>query len=147
MQNDDNIHPEAAVAPGYLASHAERVFNRSVEAALRPHGISLALLGPLLWLAWRGPMLQRDLVHASAIKQPAMVAILDKLEAAGFIERTPVPEDRRASKVSITAQGQQIASVGKQVLLDTNSLGVRGFTPEEATALVTLLHRFIGNLE
>jgi len=92
-------------------------------------------------------MLQRDLVHASAIKQPAMVAILDKLEAAEFIERTPVPEDRRASKVSITAQGQQIASVGKQVLLDTNSLGVRGFTPEEATALVTLLHRFIGNLE
>lgn len=147
MRNDENIHPEAAVAPGYLANHAERVFNRAVEAALRPHGISLALLGPLLWLSWRGPMLQRDLVHASAIKQPAMVAILDKLEAAGFVEREPLPEDRRASTVSITEQGKQIAAVGKQVLLDTNARGVDGFTPEEATALVTLLHRFIGNLE
>ena len=49
--------------------------------------------------------------------------------------------------VSITEQGKQIAAVGKQVLLDTNARGVEGFTPEEATALVTLLHRFIGNLE
>ena len=92
-------------------------------------------------------MLQRDLVQASAIKQPAMVAILDKLETAGFIERAPLPEDRRASTVSITVQGQKIAAIGKQVLLDTNARGLNGFTPEEATALVTLLHRFIGNLE
>ena len=80
MKRDDPIHPEAAVAPGYLANHAARVFNRNVDAALREHGLSLSLLGPVLLLSWRGAMRQRDLVAASAVKQPAMVALLDKLE-------------------------------------------------------------------
>ncbi|AKF51355.1 hypothetical protein PsyrH_12875 [Pseudomonas syringae pv. syringae HS191] len=52
-------------------------FMRATEAALRAQGTSLTLFGPLLWLSWRGPMLQRDLVKASAVKQPAMVATLD----------------------------------------------------------------------
>ncbi|EGH99048.1 MULTISPECIES: hypothetical protein [Pseudomonas syringae group] len=86
MKNEKDVHPEAAVAPGYPANHAERVFNRATEAALRAQGTSLTLLGPLLWLSWRGPMLQRDLVKASAVKQSAMVATLDKLEAAGLTQ-------------------------------------------------------------
>ncbi|MGF9566618.1 hypothetical protein AAIH70_24205 [Neorhizobium sp. BT27B] len=80
-EQDDHIHPDAAVAPGYLANHAARVFNRLVDAALRPYGLSLSLIGPIMLLSWKGPMLQRDLVRSSAIKQPAMVALLDKLEA------------------------------------------------------------------
>lgn len=129
MKNEKDIHPEAAVAPGYLATHAERVFNRATETALRAHGTSLTLLGPLLWLSWRGPMLQRDLVKASSVKQPAMVATLDKLEAAGLIQRTVVATNKRAADVSITARGMQ------------------GFTAEEATLFVALLKRFIVNLE
>jgi hypothetical protein len=68
------FHPEAAVAPGYLANHAARVFNRLVDGRLREHGLTLSLTGPLLLLLWKGPMLQRDLVRHSAVKQPAMVA-------------------------------------------------------------------------
>ena len=147
MQDSDDIHPEAAVAPGYLANHAARVFNRLVDAELRTHGITLALLGPLLWLSWRGPMLQRDLVKASAVKQPAMVALLDKLEVSGFIERAPTPESRRAATVRITESGQEIADIGKRVLLGTNATGTKGFSPEESQLLVRLLQRLIKNLE
>ncbi len=32
----------------------------------------LALIGPIMLLSWKGPMLQRDLVIAWAVKQPAM---------------------------------------------------------------------------
>lgn len=147
MKNEEDIHPEAAVAPGYLASHAERVFNRATETALRSQGTSLTLLGPLLWLSWRGPMLQRDLVKASAVKQPAMVATLDKLEAAGLIERTVVLTNKRAAKVSITKPGLEVAAAGRQALLDTNARGMEGFSAEEASLFVALLKRFIVNLE
>lgn len=92
-------------------------------------------------------MLQRDLVKASAVKQPAMVAILDKLEAAGFIERGTVLTNKRASNVSLTQRGQDIAAIGRQVLLDTNARGMDGFTSDEAASFVTMLHRFISNLE
>lgn len=144
---DDDIHPEAAVAPGYLANHAARVFNRGVDAALRPHSLSLALLGPLLLLSWKGPMLQRDLVRSSAVKQPAMVALLDKLEAMALIARAPASADRRAAMVRLTEQGQEAARLGGEALVEANARGLDGFSTEEVSVLVLLLQRLIANLE
>ena len=143
----DDIHPQAAIAPGYLANHAARVFNRRVDAALRPSGLTLALIGPVLLLSWKGPMLQRDLVRASAVKQPAMVALLDKLEAMALITRTPSATDRRAALVRLTEQGQDAARIGGQALIAANEHGLRGFSAEDAARLVALLQRLIDNFE
>ena len=142
-----DIHPEAAVAPGYLANHAARVFNRAVDAGLRAHGLTLALIGPLLLLSWKGPMLQRDLVTASAVKQPAMAALLDKLESMGLVERTVLMADKRAATVSLTETGNTAAAIGRQVLLNVNAIGLAGFSEEEAVVLNAMLRRLIVELE
>lgn len=142
-----DIHPEAAVAPGYLANHAARVFNREVDARLRAHGLSLASIGPLLLLNWKGPMLQRDMVRASAVKQPAMVALLDKLESLHLIERETLASDKRAASVRLTDAGRDAAAIGRTVLLDVNAAGVAGFSDAEAATLVALLTRLVANLE
>ena len=144
---DDHIHPEAAVAPGYLANHAARVFNRVVDSALRPHGLSLALIGPILLLSWKGPMLQRDLVRSSAVKQPAMVALLDKLEAMMLINRTPSSTDRRASMVNLTDRGLEAVALGRDALLAANEQGLEGLSTREARLMVHLFQRLIDNLE
>lgn len=145
--DDQDIHPEAAVAPGYLANHAARVFNRLVDARLRPHGLTLALLGPVMLLSWKGPMRQRDLVVSSAVKQPAMVALLSKLEAMELIAREPSDEDRRAAIVSLTERGTKAAQIGRDALLEANAEGVAGLEPAEASMLTGLLQRLIVNLE
>jgi MarR family transcriptional regulator, transcriptional regulator for hemolysin len=147
LEDGDAIHPEAAVAPGYLANHAARVFNRNVDAALREHGLSLGLLGPLLLLNWKGPMRQRDLVAASAVKQPAMVALLGKLEHMGLVERRPAPDDKRAATVSLTVAGKRLAEVGGDVLRAENARGLAGLTKEETATMVALVQRFIQGLE
>ncbi|MEA3537018.1 MarR family winged helix-turn-helix transcriptional regulator [Rhizobium sp. CC-YZS058] len=147
MHNHDDIHPEAAVAPGYLANHAARAFNRGVDAALKPHGLTMALIGPLLLLSWKGPLLQRDIVRWSAVRQPAMVALLDRLEAMGLIAREPSVVDRRASLVDLTKAGREAAGVGRTALLDGNARGLEGFSTEEASLLVALLQRLIANLD
>jgi MarR family transcriptional regulator for hemolysin len=143
----ERIHPEAVIAPGYLANHAARIFNRQVDAALRPHGLSLALIGPILLLSWKGPMLQRDLVQDSAVKQPAMVALLAKLEAMNLIERLPTPSDRRAAMVSLTDHGHAMAETGGRILRETNVRGTEGMSTDEARLMVSLLQRLIANLE
>lgn len=141
------VHPEAAVAPGYLANHAARVFNRLVDGRLREHGLTLSLIGPLLLLSWKGPMLQRDLVRHSAVKQPAMVALLDKLEAAGMITRLASTADRRAATVDLTDRGRDAAAIGRAVLLEMNARAVSGFAPQETAMVVDLLRRVIANME
>lgn len=141
------VHPDAAVAPGYLANHAAKVFNRLVDDSLRKHGVSLALLGPILLLSWKGPMLQRDLVRASAIKQPAMVALLDKLQTMKLVERQMVPEDRRAAMVQLTRKGRIVAQLGGDALIDANRKGLEDFSEAETMMLVGLLQRLIANME
>ncbi len=146
-EQDDDIHPEAAVAPGYLANHAARVFNRLVDTALRPYGLSLSLIGPIMLLSWKGPMLQRDIVRSSAVKQPAMVALLDKLEAMTLIRRSPSSTDRRAAMVELTSQGQVAALRGRDALLAANAKGLENFSPEEVASIVCLFQRLIDNFE
>lgn len=146
-EHDDHIHPDAAVAPGYLANHAARVFNRLVDAALRPYGLSLSLIGPIMLLSWKGPMLQRDLVRSSAVKQPAMVALLDKLEAMTLIHRSPSSTDRRAAMVELTSEGQEAALRGRDALLAANAKGLEGFSSEDAARLIRLFQRLIDNFE
>lgn len=73
--------------------------------ALRPHGISLVHLLPLMLVVRNGPMLQVDLVKASSIGQPDMVAALRKLETSGLIERSANVLDRRSATINLTQAG------------------------------------------
>ncbi|KAB7767053.1 MarR family winged helix-turn-helix transcriptional regulator [Xanthomonas maliensis] len=138
---------EAQVAPGYLANHASRLFNRQVDALLRPKGLSLALLGPLLLLQRHGAMLQKDLVRGSPVGQPAMVALLDKLQAHAWITRTPDQHDRRAAHVRLTPRGRSMAAFGAKVLGEVNQSCLHGMSASERIQLTQLLHRLIANLE
>ncbi|MGN7998943.1 MarR family winged helix-turn-helix transcriptional regulator [Sphingomonas sp. 22176] len=147
MTDSNDVYPDAAVAPGYLANHAARLFNRQVDTALRPYGLTMALISPLLLLSWKGPLLQRDLVRWSAVKQPAMAALLDKLEAMDFVTRTTSTTDRRAASVRLTEAGHDAARIGGDALIAANQRGLAGFSDSEATGLVTLLQRFIANYE
>ncbi|RYZ77887.1 MAG: MarR family transcriptional regulator [Proteobacteria bacterium] len=144
---DKKIAPEAWNAPGYLASHAARVFHRLVDAELKLHGVSLALISPLMLLTRRGALLQRDIVRESSVAQPAMVALLSKLEAEGFVKRTTDPKDKRAALVALTRKGEKIADLSKTVLLEMNAKGQQGFTSQESTLLTHLLQRLIENFE
>ena len=36
---------------------------------------------------------------------PRLSRVISRLESAGFVERTPCPEDRRATNVTLTASG------------------------------------------
>ena len=92
-------------------------------------------------------MLQRDIVRSSAIKQPAMVALLDKLEVMGLIFRTPSESDRRAAMVKLTERGSEAALIGRDVLIATNRQGLEGFSEDEANSMITLFQRLIANFE
>lgn len=144
--HDIEVHPEAALAPGFLTTHAAQTFNRLADEALRADGISLALLAPLMLIHWKGPMLQRDIVLHSAVRQPALVAVLDKLEHFGLIQRGAVAADRRAAMIELTANGRAAALRGGDILRSLNHLGLAGFSTEETAQLVALLQRFGDNL-
>ena len=48
------------------------------------------------------------LAAAARTTQPGMTRLVGELERAGFVSRTPDPDDSRATLVAITAEGQRI---------------------------------------
>ncbi len=53
-----------------------------------------------------GPHTVRGLAHALKVSKPAVTRALDRLGAAGFLERQRDPLDRRSVLVTLTAEGQ-----------------------------------------
>lgn len=65
-------------------------------------------------ILWRlrhhdGPMTQRELSQALRCTPRNVTGLLDALQAAGLVARSPHPTDRRATQVSLTDRGARTA--------------------------------------
>ncbi|CAN5594327.1 MarR family transcriptional regulator [soil metagenome] len=70
--------------------------------------ITLSQVSALVTVRKCGPMSAGEVAAAEQVQPPSMTKILASLEAAGLIDRTAHPEDRRQSIISITAAGRQL---------------------------------------
>jgi DNA-binding MarR family transcriptional regulator len=76
---------------------------RQVGAELTPtQGAALATID------CHGPLTPSELAARERIQRPTATRVLARLEAAGLVERTPDPDDRRSSLVSSTAAGREL---------------------------------------
>lgn len=70
--------------------------------------LSFSALSVLHSLSRRGPTRLTDLVRTEQIKQPALTAVVAKLENDGLVSRQRDPADGRASLLSLTDAGSEI---------------------------------------
>lgn len=70
--------------------------------------LNFSALSVLHSLSRGGPMRLTDLLVTEQIKQPALTALVSKLEAAGLVSRRPDPGDGRAALLSLTAAGEMV---------------------------------------
>lgn len=76
---------------------------RQVGAELSPtQGAALATID------CHGPLTPSELAARERIQRPTATRVLARLEDAGLVERTPDPDDRRSSLVSITPEGRAL---------------------------------------
>lgn len=131
---------------GYLVHAAARLFMRSLDKELRRLNITAAQLAPLLLLSEHGSLVQRDLVKLSATAQPAMVAMLRRLEQDGLVVRTGDASDARAVRFDLTGAGRQVVRTATQMLNAVNERCLTDFKAHENASLLRSLKKMIGNL-
>jgi DNA-binding MarR family transcriptional regulator len=83
--------------------HAAAEFRRALE----PTGLTPPQFGVLALLHGQDSQRQATLCERGAIDPNTMVGIVDRLEAAGLVERRRDPQDRRAYLVRITPKGRR----------------------------------------
>ena len=125
--------------------------------SLRHRARTAALLAPLglhpgqevllLALARRGPMIQTQLSEALSCEPPSVTLMARKLEAAGHIRRTPAPDDRRATVVTLTDSGSALVERVERVWRELAEETVAGLADETVAALPALLRTMAGNVD
>ena len=114
-----------------------------MEARVKAAGLPPLTWYDALWALERaGPSGLRpaDLEREMLLAQYGVSRLLDRLEAAGYVERRPVPEDKRGQVIVLTLAGRatrrRIWPVYARAIQDT--IGSR-LTDEEAMELTRLL--------
>jgi DNA-binding MarR family transcriptional regulator len=93
---------------GYLLGRTHLEHRAIAERALAPLGLSGKGFGALILLVQHGPLSQQRLGERQGVDRTTMVAVVDELESAGYVERRRDPRDRRAYSLHATAKGRRV---------------------------------------
>jgi DNA-binding MarR family transcriptional regulator len=102
-----------------LLLDAARAVEARVERALADEGLSLAKLGALRHLALaEAPLTLTQLAERHCCGRSNVTALIDKLEADGYVERTVDPTDRRNVRAALTPAGHSAYERASTILAE-----------------------------
>lgn len=131
--------PELGLLLRLAYQRAAKAFN----SALLPLEIEARHFGVLLILGRAGPQTQSQLVGALNNDKSSMVRTVDDLERLGLCVRQPVPGDRRARTVELTALGRERLARAKRIAARVSDELFAGLSSREQATMRDLLTRFI----
>lgn len=86
---------------------------------------------------------QLDLAERLGINRTIMVAVIDRLEARGEVQRTRNPDNRRQYVLSLTDLGREGVEARRRAVAERGARLTSVLTPEEAARLDELLARLL----
>lgn len=132
---------------GYSVTLTARAFVRVAEARLRPLGLGVAHVPVLVALAEEGALTQREIARRTHVEQPTAAALLQRMDAAGLIERSPDPRDRRATRISLSTHAHVVLPEALHLLGQANTAATAGLSAAQIDVLHDLLWRVLANLD
>ncbi|MFI9624079.1 MarR family winged helix-turn-helix transcriptional regulator [Streptomyces sp. NPDC052042] len=93
-----------------------------------------------------GPVRQSELIKVMDLDPSTITKMLQRLEQAGHVRRSPDPDDRRAVLVEATEESCALYAAVEQAWTDLEGLTLAGLDPAERAELARLLGRIEENL-
>jgi MarR family transcriptional regulator, transcriptional regulator for hemolysin len=112
-----------------------------LDAALTEAGTTFASWTVLAALHAQGPVIQKELARSLDVIGPSVVERVDQLEQAGLVARSPVPGDRRATQVTLTAGGRELYERLHGVMRATERALTEGLDPADLATTRAVLAR------
>nr|WP_217895196.1 MarR family transcriptional regulator [Sphingomonas sp. CDS-1] len=117
---------------GFLVHDVSRMRNTLFDEAMRPHGVTRSQWSVMANLsrAGRDGMMQVDISRLMDVGKVTIGGLIDRLEAAGYVERRLDTEDRRARRVFITDKGFEVITQMQKAGAKLNRSILAGVSPE-----------------
>jgi DNA-binding MarR family transcriptional regulator len=140
--------PEVEEVVEAIVSRVDMVQRRIERASVDTRdqlGISQGELKILLRLT-RGARSQGDIAKTLLVSTGTMTNQLDKLQAAGFVVRSPDPTDRRGKLVEMTPMGRETLDNYINVQAKRERQLISGLSAQEKSDLNVLLRKLLASL-
>ena len=131
---------------GFLLKDVSRLYTRRFEDRAQAFALTLPQCKALAYLSKNEGVSQKKLAELIDVDPMSLVRILDRMEADGWVERRPDPEDRRASSLRVTEKAKPVLDHIWQLAAETRAEALSGLANAERTVLVELLARLHANL-
>jgi DNA-binding MarR family transcriptional regulator len=144
--------PSGAVSPEVI--DIERALNRItyLSTRARHHDRLMALAGVpldraavalLRQIADSEPLRPGELANRLGVEASHVTRQVQQLQKAGYVARVPDPDDRRAQRIELTAQGQEAIDRIRAAGALGMQAALAAWSPEDLRQLATLFHRMV----
>lgn len=120
-----------------------RVFQSVDRRTVQHFGASVSQLGVLMFLDKHPGALQKELSQALGMNNPGVTGLVNRMEANGLLQRQPCPNDGRASRLQLTAQGKARAAEIPPFIAELNATMTEGFSDEEIEVVLRFLNALL----
>ena len=131
---------------GFLLHDVARLLRKRFEQKARGLGLTRAQWQVLAHLAHREGIHQGALAEILEIEPITLVRILDRLQAAGLVERRAHPKDRRCWQLYLTPKAHPLLVEIRALGAETREEALAGISDEDRERLVGTLLDMKANL-
>ncbi|WP_172382702.1 MarR family winged helix-turn-helix transcriptional regulator [Streptomyces sp. MNP-20] len=140
--------PETPPAPSTIRTLPSWLLGRAAARGRALVADALAAEGLRMWhhvvlsaVADLGPVAQAELGRSVSLDPKDMVGVLNDLQGAGLVDRTPDPKDRRKNAVTITDEGRRTVQRCARAARRANADLLAPLSEEERTRFTEMLTR------
>jgi DNA-binding MarR family transcriptional regulator len=126
---------------GFLISQLGFFSSRGFMEALAPAGIDPREFLLMRFVDAAQGQSQQALSERLSVPASRMVALVDRLEDEGLIERRPDPGDRRVRGLHLTRKGRGVLEKAGKIAIDYETRLCAGINREEREQLIDLLQK------
>jgi len=131
---------------GFLLYDAARLLRRDFDRRARSLGLTRAQWSVLAHLKRNEGSKQAAVADTLELEPITLVRLLDRLEAAGWVERRPDPGDRRARQLYLTEKARPVLDQLMALASETRAVALAGFSEREREILIEALIKVRANL-
>lgn len=131
---------------GFLVYEVSRLLRRNYDQRVQHLGLTQAQWRALAHILHNEGLNQITLAERLEIKPITISRLLDRMQAAGWVERKADPDDRRATRLYISQSAKPLLETLGQFAYETREQAMSGLDEEERGQLFSLLAKMKDNL-
>lgn len=131
---------------GFLIADLARLLRRNFDRRVLPLGLTQAQWRAIFHLSRTEGMTQSALAEALDVQPITLARLVDRMEAAGWVERRSHPADRRAVQLYLTDKSQPLLAEIQTRARTTIEEATAGLSAADTRALADTLLQLKANL-